>query len=793
MTTKKIFTISIILILINGCAFLKNKNTLSNKKPTPEFIELLESKFVKGPENGLQHFAKYDFSNVDFKDYEKVNKDNIFSTYKNVFYLGEHDELVFERITKDRSGKPEYYKFLQYHKGYPVRKNNFEFQYENNFLSKGRGKLSLGLDVDTSNKISEEKALKVAYENVPAEIYMWQELANHPKSTKETIDEFRYPKGKLLIFNQKLCYQFVIDVFKPFDVRVVLVDAINGDVVENYSDAKGSGLDCQYCDGINQDTLSDCTFIPLNCSCSDIDGYDDSYNLNVPILYSDFCGVITPDICTNTNSIRLSGDVQGNEKIDLRKIPGANASFKLCKDTISNHYIVDEEEKAVLTAYHSAEASYNFYKDVVGIDSYDDSDTPIKINYFSISLNQAVWTKSTQLIRVYGGVTGQCNPFVSMDIISHEYTHAVLDMYHNIDDTEGINIEQEIATRSLHEGISDMMSVLVRAYYDGETEWAIGGDNCNSTSGILPRYFNDPSTSVSPQAEYYKDPLWGWDEVSSTPYYNHAGVLTYWFYLMSEGGVGVKNDAVVGIGIEDAGWVLIDALDSMRVDDNNAFFFEDFRDFTIKSAIGRFGECSDAHTSTARAWKAVGLMGCDDLDVITIGIDETPGDDCTTLLTAEIQGGSGCYEYTWYEENGGGFTPISNQAPFYNQLEAECGMTYKLKISDVIFPECGDVEQIYSTTSILSLNVLKGILLEITPNPIIDGNAIVSIKTDNYFNDASIVVFDITGKVIDELLSNSTISNNHRLELDVMNLPSGVYFIHLSTPEGILTRKFIKQ
>ena len=69
----------------------------------------------------------------------------------------------------------------------------------------------------------------------------------------------------------------------------------------------------------------------------------------------------------------------------------------------------------------------------------------------------------------------------------------------------------------------------------------------------------------------------------------------------------------------------------------------------------------------------------------------------------------------------------------------------------------------------------------IYPNP---ATTSINIETEEKIND--VLIFNVSG----ELIMNSELNDN---SLDISELPSGVYIIHLSTEEGLHRSRFIKK
>lgn len=150
-------------------------------------------------------------------------------------------------------------------------------------------------------------------------------------------------------------------------------------------------------------------------------------------------------------------------------------------------------------------------------------------------------------------------------------------------------------------------------------DWSIIDElQCNSV-----RFFNEPTMSIPPQLNSYN-----LVETTDDKYY-WAGIITYWFYLLTEPQYKVVNELVVGngIGVERAEELMFASLEKMKESiraninpiDNKEFdgnlIFEEFRDVVLATANEIFNVdnpeynlCSPEYTKAYLAFKAVGLI-----------------------------------------------------------------------------------------------------------------------------------------------------------------------------------------
>lgn len=90
----------------------------------------------------------------------------------------------------------------------------------------------------------------------------------------------------------------------------------------------------------------------------------------------------------------------------------------------------------------------------------------------------------------------------------------------------------------------------------------------------------------------------------------------------------------------------------------------------------------------------------------------------------------------------------------------------------------------FTVTQTLSVDTVDANNFVIYPNP---ANDIVVVNSSNYtFN--NIAVVDLNGRVVKEVSYDNTSQAN----LDVASLSAGVYFLNISSNEGIVNKKIIK-
>ena len=199
-------------------------------------------------------------------------------------------------------------------------------------------------------------------------------------------------------------------------------------------------------------------------------------------------------------------------------------------------------DRAALDVHWGLEKTYDFYLNKFGRNSYDNLGK--KIVSF---VNKNNWANA-QFVRTDTVLVFGCNnnsPFVDLDIVAHEMTHAVT--YHT---SHLGNVGEPGA---LNEALSDVFGVCVNNEVksgNGQFNW-IYSDHT----------YTNPRNMQNPTCKFYYGT--GWVDVTDTSFNNdnggthtNLGVFCYWFYLLANGGsgtneIGISYD-VEGIGLDHA-------------------------------------------------------------------------------------------------------------------------------------------------------------------------------------------------------------------------------------------------
>lgn len=240
------------------------------------------------------------------------------------------------------------------------------------------------------------------------------------------------------------------------------------------------------------------------------------------------------------------------------------------------------------------EKTYDFFLSEFSRKSYDGLGAEIIAYTCCDDYENSAWDPMRKIM-VYGELsTGK---LVSLDITAHEFSHAVTQT------TAGLSGTGE--TGALNEGFSDIWAVCVETMALPEksfaAHWCVGDDI--NEDGYRR---NIPNASC----KYYNGLYW--EDTENLSYdnggvHNNSGVLSYWFYLLCNGGDG-KNEKryylVEPIGMEKAMTLCYTMLLAYL---NSTSQYYDARLCSVKAAESIWGKNSFEAKQVACSWYAVGV------------------------------------------------------------------------------------------------------------------------------------------------------------------------------------------
>jgi Zn-dependent metalloprotease/PKD repeat protein len=341
---------------------------------------------------------------------------------------------------------------------------------------------------------------------------------------------------------------------------------------------------------------------------------------------------IVADQSGNGFLLRESGRGDGIETYDSH-------DFGLYTDTDNNWNNVNAAMDQFAGDVHfGAEATYDFFHDHFGRDSYDNNGGVIRsyVNDTSVGVN-AYWSGGNDNTMHYGNGNASYFPVASLEIAGHELSHGVTEY------SAGLIYEGE--SGALNESFSDIFGNTLRFLRAPAVATWYCGDQLlrpGASGDAAFRNMSDPNEFLNP------DTYGGLFFNSGDIVHYDSGIQNFWYYLLVEGGSGT-NDlgntySVNGIGFDDA----------MQIAYRNLVYyltptstFLDARYGAEQAAVDLFGPCSEEHQQTINAWYAVGV-GTNGAFIQPEALYTSTGNfACTAPLTTQFTGEGNYASYSW--------------------------------------------------------------------------------------------------------------------------------------------------
>jgi Zn-dependent metalloprotease len=253
--------------------------------------------------------------------------------------------------------------------------------------------------------------------------------------------------------------------------------------------------------------------------------------------------------------------------------------------------------RAALDAYYAMQQTWDFFRDVLGRNSYDDRGTRMKV-----AVNSGLWPNNAEYskgqVTLGWGDGFRYGPMVALDVVAHELAHGL------VESTAGLYTAGMPGV--LNESMADIFATGVEWYAsqrnpDVEFDWSIGEDTVTpKIPGDAMRYLDDPSRDGSSPDH--------WKQVDTeNDIHLAAAIGNQAFYLLSQGGTNRTSGLKVeeGVGIERALRIFCRALTNHL--SRNAGFTE-ARAATVKAATELYPEEPKVADAVRAAWNAVGIV-----------------------------------------------------------------------------------------------------------------------------------------------------------------------------------------
>jgi len=494
-----------------------------------------------------------------------VHQDSFFTLHQEAFGLGIHDQMILLGQIEEPGGLT-HRQYQQFHKGIKVEKAIYRLHARDLQVYKANGLILPGLDIEIASAQSNEAARQAALNHIGAKTYAWEneEEERLLKEIRQDNKATYFPTGELILTsisdsmaltpdNYALAYRFDIYTLAPPDAQSVYVNALDGTILKTVS---------------------------LITSCSPGQGCT---------LYN---STQQYDTESTSSGFRLFDDCRGN---------GIHTKFNSAE--VYNTTNTWATNCPSTSAHWAAEKTYDYFLQKHNRNSFNGSGALMYNAVTNNGCDNAYWNgvHTTYL----QGCTHANNYLVSLDVVGHEWGHAVTNT--------SANLTYSGESGGLNESFSDIFGTMVECFADpincdyliGEDMWVAGGKLRDMKN---PKSKNNPDT--------YQGTYW------NLSVHNASSVSNHWFYLLSEGSSltdGVNDHgyafSVSGIGQDKAAAIAYRNLTVYLTPSSN---FADARQGAIEAARDLFGNCSNEVVQTAAAWSAVGVYAP---AVIAINLD----------------------------------------------------------------------------------------------------------------------------------------------------------------------------
>jgi hypothetical protein len=193
----------------------------------------------------------------------------------------------------------------------------------------------------------------------------------------------------------------------------------------------------------------------------------------------------------------------------------------------------------------------------------------------------------------------------SIDILSHELSHAIMKYRSNIAYLKSLCTEY----RSVDEGLADVFGIYVKNKFLQSTpqnyNWLLAEEILS-----IPHNISNPKSYG--RADTYRGEYFDNNCSDDYNYIAGSGIVTKWFYLLSSGfqgsainDLGYQYNNLTGIGVEKAIQIIWDAIPKLKSYSD----FPAFKLFTLDVTKQLYGANSTEYQAVEKAWCAVGV--CD--------------------------------------------------------------------------------------------------------------------------------------------------------------------------------------
>ncbi|HPH82063.1 MAG TPA: PKD domain-containing protein [Flavobacteriales bacterium] len=498
------------------------------------------------------------------------------------------------------------YKYQQYHEGYEVELGQYSVFVQQDKIIRAAGAFLMPIEISKASILDASQCLNSATQQLESEGIKIENLTGNTSFEEK-------PKIVLDKGIYHLCYEFEFYSIEPVSKKGVLVDVHTGQVIQ----------------------------VRDRIICTDVVGTANTMYYGTKSITANMVSAGNYQLKDNGRGI-TTWDLNGSS---------SSSSAVYFTNTTNNWTSTVNQDDAAYTCHWALEGTYDYYFNTQALDSYDDLGAEINAYvHYSTSYTNAFWDGSG--LYFGDGGTGY-DPLTSVDIVAHEFTHAVTEY------SAGLIYSYE--SGALNESYSDIFGVVVDYELNADANFLIG--DVSSETGTPFRNMSDPNSTSQPDT--YEGTYWNSSGSDNGGVHTNSQVMNYWFYLLCTGGSGTNDNgdsySVSSIGMDAAGDIAYRTLTTYLTSGSE---YLDARSMSILAAEDLFGECSNEVVQVTNAWHAVGL-GENFANYVFAGISSSRNYACSIPATINFTSTSiNASNYAWNFGDGGTST-LQNPAHIY--------------------------------------------------------------------------------------------------------------------------------
>ena len=486
------------------------------------------------------------------------------------------DQMVQRSAEADQIGMV-HQRFAQYYQGIRVEHADYLVHTKAGAVESINGDFEKIAGLNITPSLGDKAALGRALASVGARKYMWETseanaAAYAPTAELVIVRDHRVENGP-----QVLAWKFDIYAAAPVSRAYVYVNAHTGDVVLT--------------DNIIKHAAATGTFATA---------YSGSRSTNDGTTTG---GYFLREGTTRGLGIETYNCKKGNSYTTATDFVDADNSWTEYNNANFDNVAGD--------AHVGAQATYDYWKNIHGRNSYDNAGAKIKSYVHfddtpgdGVGYENAYWNGS---VMTYGDGASRFRPLTALDVCGHEIGHAVCE--------KTANLTYSNESGAMNEGLSDIWGASIEAYavanlgftssgVKAKSTWLIG-EEIDKVQAAL-RSMSDPKSLGQPA--YYKGVNWYTGTGDNGGVHTNSGVLNHWYYILAAGKSGTNEGggvyAVTGVGIDAAAKITY-RMESVYMVASSTY--AQARTYSIQAATDLFGASSAQVTAVTNAWFAVGV------------------------------------------------------------------------------------------------------------------------------------------------------------------------------------------